>query len=69
MGNLGKKILSAFIDIEENTNEESTKETTTATPNNTTYVSQDKSEKFNAYFNKLFQESNLPGPDYYEFRL
>lgn len=67
MSNFGKKILSAFVDIEDSENEESTKTNPQNVVAKSAYVSSDKSEKFNAYFSKLFQESNMPGPDYYEF--
>lgn len=67
MSNFGKKILSAFVDIEDSENEESIKTNPQNVAASTAYVSSDKSEKFNAYFSKLFQDSNMPGPDYYEF--
>ena len=67
MSNFGKKILSAFVDIEDSENEEGIKTNPQTVTVNSTYVSSDKSEKFNAYFSKLFQDSNMPGPDYYEF--
>ncbi len=67
MSNFGKKILSAFVDIEDSENEESTKRNPQNVAANTAYISSDKSEKFNAYFSKLFKDSNMPGPDYYEF--
>lgn len=73
MPSLGKKILSAFIEMED----KEKKETDAATPsvqaspppprNTETRTAGDTDHKFNDYFNKLFADANLPGPDYYEF--
>ncbi len=70
MASLGKKILSAFVEVAEEKKAAITPEkknnystplvSERALPSNTT-------EKFRQYFDKLFSESNLPGPDYYEF--
>ncbi len=69
MASLGKKILSAFVEVTED------KETVTqpeekkhySTPLASTAVSSNTAEKFRQYFDKLFAEANLPGPDYFEF--
>ncbi|HNP22026.1 MAG TPA: hypothetical protein PKM63_05200 [Panacibacter sp.] len=76
MANLGKKILAAFVEV---TDEEPTtvakqlevKQLSTSVDtvqtrqkpqaNNTT------TEKFKQYFDQLFKDANLPGPDYFEF--
>ncbi len=70
MASIGKKILSAFVEV---TGDE-TPVATAGEKNNysTPLVSGQKTqapgtEKFNSYFSKLFSDSNLPGPDYYEF--
>ena len=63
--NIGKKILSAFVEVSEHT------KPPTATEVEETRVvryqpSADR-EKFQQYFNTLFKEANIQGPDYYEF--
>jgi uncharacterized protein YoxC len=68
MASLGKKILSAFVDIEEET--ESTKEATSSSQNKSqpSFTSSESNlEKFKAYFESLFKDANLQGPDYFEF--
>ncbi|MDN3655622.1 hypothetical protein QWZ08_08295 [Ferruginibacter paludis] len=70
MASFGKKILSAFVEVtaEEKAvikpGEKQIYSTPVAMvrplPSTTT-------EKFEQYFDKLFSEANLPGPDYYEF--
>ena len=67
---LGKKILSAFVEIN---NEQQPAEVkpvatplrSTQTVSSNTTVSADS--RFKEYFDKLFTEANIPGPDYYEF--
>jgi hypothetical protein len=76
MASFGKKILSAFMEVEE--------EKKTATPDGaaqpatataTTIPAQSgggggsaqNDQRFNEYFDNLFKEANIPGPDYYEF--
>jgi len=82
MANLGKKILSAFLEVSDDKKPEAekppeTKEnyqtakpqpTTsyTGTTANNNYAPTDNS-KFKDYFDKLFKEANIPGPDYFEF--
>ncbi|MGI8636352.1 MAG: hypothetical protein ACR2KZ_13215 [Segetibacter sp.] len=69
MQNFGKKLLSAFVDIEEESAPEIPAATTpTVTQTQQTNVAPEASlEKFKTYFDTLFKEANLPGPDYYEF--
>ena len=69
---LAKKILSAFIEVDEE-NEAEKKEPTNSndvqnriTAASTGYTGS-SNEKFKQYFSTLFQEANLPGPDYFEF--
>ena len=74
MSSIGKKILSAFVEVHEEQGRDSV---ATQLTNNTRVEesSSDKSsmsdknvtEKFKQYFEQLFKESNLPGPDYFEF--
>jgi len=80
MANLGKKILSAFVEVSDDKKKEAEKPveaqqnfpsakpatTFTATTASNSYASPVNS-KFAAYFEKLFQEANIPGPDYFEF--
>jgi hypothetical protein len=73
MASLGKKILSAFVEVTDEethvTKPEETKQYSTSgqalskrqTDNGTT------TEKFREYFDQLFKDANLPGPDYFEF--
>lgn len=64
MANIGRKILSAFVEVQE---EEKRSPSTPAIPEGTIQVTPPENEKFRSYFEKLFSEANLPGPDYYEF--
>ena len=70
MQGFGKKILSAFVDIEEEPSNE-TPVAPAAAPSFQAQpsqpVSQASQEKFKLYFEKLFKEANLPGPGYVEF--
>ena len=63
--NIGKKILSAFVELSED------RKTLTATEVEETpvvrYQPSSDRDKFQQYFNKLFEEANIQGPDYYEF--
>jgi uncharacterized protein YoxC len=68
MANFGKKILSAFVDIQEEPKSEVVSTTTTVTEAKASYVpNQASNNKFKNYFEQLFKEANLPGPDYFEF--
>lgn len=82
MANLGKKILSAFVEVNDSKKPETEKpaeapqsyqpakpqpaSTFTGTTANNSYASPVNS-KFRDYFDKLFKEANIPGPDYFEF--
>lgn len=77
MANIGRKILSAFVEVADEENspvikskEEKQKSTTVDTGpayQNRQAVKTEANEKFRQYFNRLFKEANLPGPDYFEF--
>jgi chromosome segregation ATPase len=64
--NIGKKILSAFVEVSENTKPPSVTEVVTTTPV-VHYQPSADTGKFKQYFKKLFEEANIQGPDYYEF--
>jgi hypothetical protein len=81
MANLGKKILSAFVEVNDDKKPETEKQPsnkevlpkttepvpTFSTTANNSYTIQVSSSKFKDYFEKLFREANLPGPDYFEY--
>lgn len=75
MANIGKKILSVFVD---NGNEQPKAKKrdpeTTQTASSGTPLSNPRGnpespgdQRFAAHFDKLFTDANVPGPDYYEF--
>ncbi|ANE50382.1 hypothetical protein [Flavisolibacter tropicus] len=67
--NIGKKILSAFVEVSDKEKESS--EPPAAVQNTSTPVSNGTNPastgKFQQHFDKLFAEANIPGPDYFEF--
>ena len=71
MSGFGKKFLSAFVEVSED--EQKVTEKPSAPPPPITAVRatmttpSGNSSKFKQYFDKLFSEANIPGPDYYEF--
>lgn len=71
MASIGKKILSAFVELKEERNSppaNSKNETAVYTEITTkSYHPVEKNDRFVQYFEKLFREANLPGPDYFEF--
>jgi uncharacterized protein YoxC len=71
MSAFGKKLLSAFVEVTESTKEapELPAAKLTGSANSTaerTATAHDTS-KFAQYFERLFSEANLPGPDYFEY--
>ncbi len=70
MASFGKKFLSAFVEL---TDDKKQVTVTEETPHLFIPVEPVKDvpansiEKFNQYFDRLFSEANLPGPDYFEF--
>lgn len=71
MPSLGKKILGAFVDLGDDSSEGVQPEPTPAakTENTVSYntAAIGPSDKFKQYFETLLKDSNMPGPDYYEF--
>jgi hypothetical protein len=84
MARIGKRILSAFIDIEPRNNESVSGKSSgslhdksnDAVSGNTpgqqaAFPKKEQATRpdprFTDYFDKLFSEANIPGPDYYEF--
>lgn len=65
--NIGKKILSAFVEVSEDTKPPGATGTIEATTTVVHYEASVETGKFKQYFNKLFEEANIQGPDYYEF--
>lgn len=70
MASFGKKILSAFVEVTEEKKAVAAEE---VIQQSSTIVTQAKAptavetDKFKTYFDQLFKEANLPGPDYFEF--
>lgn len=73
MSNLAKRILSTFVELDEDAEKKSEKTTASApVSRNTDAVTSTStvvfaSDKFKVYFDNLFKETNFPGPDYFEF--
>jgi hypothetical protein len=74
MASFFKKALSVFVEFDEN--QETTETAQTAQTAQTiqqspgiptSSISKENAEKFEAYFEKVFEKANFPGPDYYEF--
>ena len=70
MTSFGKKILSAFVEVsseEKRVNGRQPGHQSAPTVVENRKVAEAGNVKFIEYFDKLFSEANLPGPDYYEF--
>lgn len=71
MAGIFKKAMGLFVEFEE----EPQKTTTTSSPSFTgqktsspqQVLNADEVDKFEKHFEKMFDQANLPGPDYYEF--
>jgi len=71
MASFLKKALGVFVEFDENQNQD----TTSSIPlspslpagNSPVQANQAEAEKFEKYFDRLFDQANLPGPDYFEF--
>jgi hypothetical protein len=71
MASIGKKILSAFVELKEE-EKPAPVDSIKMTPVYTeaivkTYQPVERDDRFVQYFEKLFKDANLPGPDYFEF--
>jgi hypothetical protein len=71
MASIGKKILSAFVELNEE-GKPAPVDSIKVTPVYTdtivkTYQPVERDDRFVQYFEKLFKDANLPGPDYFEF--
>jgi hypothetical protein len=72
MSSIGKKLLSAFVEVDQKKEAAHEAEAvsaardTSAAPGKGTTGGQ-PDQRFLDYFDKLFSEANIPGPDYYEF--
>ena len=72
MASFFKRALGVFVEFDDDQNSELVN-----TPNSVPNLAQQKvsnipnnqieAEKFEKYFDKLFEQSNFPGPDYYEY--
>ena len=70
MRSIGKTILSAFVEVTGDAKPVSIKPVTdqgSSTPRGVQGNSSEGGSKFKQYFDKLFSDANLPGPDYFEF--
>lgn len=76
MSNIGRKILSAFVEVTEEDipvatpeaiTKRSTKQVAPVPVLQQHQADTATAEKFKQYFEKLFKDANLPGPDYFEF--
>lgn len=71
MANIGKKILSAFVEISDDEKTPPVKPfehgAENADSGRSITSSVEHGVKFLQYFDKLFREANIPGPDYFEF--
>lgn len=66
MASFGKKILAAFLEVEEQKKVSRDDAVNGAQPE-PVVISARPDQRFTEYFDKLFSEANIPGPDYYEF--
>jgi peptidoglycan hydrolase CwlO-like protein len=70
MASIGKKILSAFVEVTDAAAPVKKPEESNQSSAYTAAVNapqQADNHRFRQYFENLFKEANLPGPDYYEF--
>jgi uncharacterized protein YoxC len=68
MASIGKRILSAFVEVTEAKPPVTKPEEVNAvSTNRKVNATAPDGDKFKQYFEKLFTEANIQGPDYYEF--
>jgi len=67
MTSFGKRILSAFVEVTEDEKTVAVQEEKKTYTTPVAAIPANTAEKFRQYFDRLFTEANLPGPDYFEF--
>lgn len=71
MASIGKKILSAFVELKEDEKTASDRPIKDApvykVSTTKAYQPVERDDRFVQYFEKLFREANMPGPDFFEF--
>jgi hypothetical protein len=72
MAGIFKKAMSLFVEFEEEQKKSSPQASPTSSAHSRPAVAQqvlnaDEFDKFEKHFEKVFDQANLPGPDYYEF--
>ena len=72
MAGFFKKALGVFVEFDEKNDDSTSNINISQTPSLSNVISRTpenhaEAEKFEKYFDKLFDNANLPGPDYYEF--
>ncbi len=73
MANIGKRFLSAFVEVENENETQAANSIVEQTTEPKHYempatASAESTAKFKAYFDTLFAEANMPGPDFFEFQ-
>jgi len=67
MAGLGRKFLSAFLEVSPTPKATEQNESNQVVSNQAPDPAPGAGSRFAEYFDKLFSETNIPGPDYYEF--
>jgi hypothetical protein len=66
MISIGKKIISAFLEVDEQEEPLAPRENR-AQPDDPIQPKDRAGDRFTGHFDKLLSDANIPGPDYYEF--
>ena len=66
MASIGKKIISAFLEVDEQKEPPAPPENH-AQPDDPVQPQDRSDDRFAGHFDKLLTEANIPGPDYFEF--
>lgn len=70
MAGIFKKAMGLFVEFEEDPHKTEPQESPSLTPRRAPtpqVLNAEEFDKFEKHFEKLFDQANLPGPDYYEF--
>jgi hypothetical protein len=72
MASFFKKALGVFVEFDEDKNQDTTAPASSPSPQPSSGISRSpidhaEAQKFEKYFDRLFDQANFPGPDYYEF--